>query len=137
MLFFVSGDPGMTSTGDGDIFRNAENLRHDFTSNDNPRITEHPQDDFFAKNEPASLNCKAEGTPPPVITWYKDGKIVETTRDNPTSHRMLLDNGQLFFLRVIHTKNNQPDIGEYYCNATNIHGSAISQTALVQIAGNY
>lgn len=119
-----------------DIFRNAPNLRREFpSSTDNPRITEHPQDDYFAKNEPATLHCNAEGDPPPIITWYKDGELVETTRSNPASHRMLLDNGQLFFLRVIHTKNNQPDVGEYYCNATNIHGTAISQKALVQIAG--
>ena len=60
---------------------------------------------------------------------------METNRDNPISHRMLLDNGQLFFLRVIHSKNNHPDIGEYYCNATNKHGTAISRIANIQIAG--
>ena len=101
----------------------------------NPRITEHPLDDYFAKNEPATLNCKAEGDPKPTITWYRNGKPVETNRENPISHRMLLDNGQLFFLRVIHSKNNHPDIGEYYCNATNSQGSVISRTANIQIAG--
>ena len=124
---------------DDDIFRQAPNLRHaGYTPpGGNPRITEHPQDDFFAKNEPATLNCKAEGDPKPTITWYRNGELVETTRENQLSHRMLLDNGQLFFLRVIHNKNNQNDIGVYYCNATNSHGSAISEAANIQIAGTY
>ncbi|XP_060573508.1 roundabout homolog 1-like isoform X3 [Ruditapes philippinarum] len=124
-------------SANADPARNAANFQNGFqssSSSSNPRITEHPQDDFFAKNEPATLNCKAEGDPRPTITWYRNGKPVETNRENPISHRMLLDNGQLFFLRVIHSKNNHPDIGEYYCNATNSKGSVISRTANIQIA---
>lgn len=101
----------------------------------NPRIVEHPTDDYVAKNEPAKLNCKAEGDPPPTITWYRNGERVLTAADSPSSHRMLLNSGQLFFLRIIHNKNAKPDVGVYYCNATNIHGSAISNNATLQLAG--
>jgi len=102
----------------------------------NPRIVEHPEDLYTGRNEPATLNCKAEGDPPPIITWYRNGELVITANENPSSHRMLLPSGQLFFLRVIHSKNSRSDAGSYYCNATNpLTGvSSISRNASLQIA---
>ena len=67
-------------------------------------IIENPQDQYVARNNPATLNCKAEGNPNPVITWYKDGRPVVTSTENPQSNRMLLPSGQLFILSVVHTK---------------------------------
>jgi len=102
----------------------------------NPRITEHPVDQFVARQEPATLNCKAEGDPTPVITWYRNGRPVVTANENPTSHRMLLPSGQLFFLKIVH-KANRSDVGVYHCNATNPQTgvSAVSRNATLQIAG--
>ncbi|XP_074652332.1 roundabout homolog 2-like isoform X2 [Tubulanus polymorphus] len=100
----------------------------------NPRIIEHPEDQYVAKNDPATLNCKAEGEPSPDITWYRNGKPVITSREHPNSHRTLVNNGQLFFYRIIHNKHTKPDVGVYYCNATNSHGSAISRNATLEIA---
>jgi len=104
-----------------------------------PRITEHPEDQYVAKNEPATLNCKAEGNPTPVITWYRNGQPVVTANENPSSHRMLLPSGQLFFLRIIHNRNSKSDVGVYHCNATNPQTgvSVISNNATLQIAGWY
>ena len=100
---------------------------------------EHPEDQFVAKNEPATLNCKAEGEPPPIITWYRNGLPVTTANENPSSHRMLLPSGQLFFLRIIHNKNSKPDVGVYYCNATNpeTRVSVVSKNATLEIAGAF
>jgi len=105
----------------------------------NPRIVEHPESQYVAKNEPATLNCKAEGDPAPVVAWYRDGVPVTTANENPSSHRMLLPSGQLFFLRVIHNKNAKPDVGTYYCNATSPRTgvSAVSRNATLHIAGTY
>lgn len=63
----------------------------------NPRITEHPTDAVVPRHEPATLNCKAEGTPTPTIQWFKDGVPLKIL---PGSHRVFLPAGGLFFLKV-------------------------------------
>nr|XP_040038202.1 roundabout homolog 2-like isoform X2 [Gasterosteus aculeatus aculeatus] len=99
-----------------------------------PRIVEHPSDLIVSKGEPATLNCKAEGRPTPTVEWYKDGERVETDRDNPRSHRMLLPSGSLFFLRIIHGRRSKPDDGSYVCVARNYVGKAVSRNASLEVA---
>lgn len=62
-----------------------------------PRIVEHPIDTTVPRHEPATLNCKAEGSPIPTIQWYKDGVPLKIL---PGSHRITLPAGGLFFLKV-------------------------------------
>ncbi|XP_059369917.1 roundabout homolog 1-like isoform X3 [Carassius carassius] len=99
-----------------------------------PRIVEHPSDLIVSKGEPATLNCKAEGRPTPTVEWYKDGERVETDRDNPRSHRMLLPTGSLFFLRIVHGRRSKPDEGSYVCVARNYLGEAVSHNASLEVA---
>ncbi|XP_034025004.1 roundabout homolog 2-like isoform X2 [Thalassophryne amazonica] len=99
-----------------------------------PRIVEDPSDLIVCKGEPATLNCKVEGRPAPSIEWYKDGKRVETDKDDPRSHRMLLPSGSLFFLRIVHGRRSKPDEGVYTCVAQNYLGEAISRNASLEVA---
>ncbi|XP_058483526.1 roundabout homolog 2-like isoform X3 [Solea solea] len=99
-----------------------------------PRVVEHPSDLIVSKGEPATLNCKAEGRPAPTVEWYKDGERVETDRDNPRSHRMLLPSGSLFFLRIVHGRRSKPDDGSYVCVARNYLGEAVSRNASLEVA---
>lgn len=62
-----------------------------------PRIIEHPIDTTVPRHEPVTLNCKAEGSPIPIIHWYKDGTLL---KNQPGSHRVFLPAGGLFFLKV-------------------------------------
>ncbi|XP_072850122.2 roundabout homolog 1 isoform X1 [Pogona vitticeps] len=99
-----------------------------------PRIVEHPSDLIVSKGEPATLNCKAEGRPVPTIEWYKGGERVETDKDDPRSHRMLLPSGSLFFLRIVHGRKSRPDEGVYVCVARNYLGEAVSHNASLEVA---
>ncbi|XP_077579325.1 roundabout homolog 2 [Stigmatopora nigra] len=99
-----------------------------------PRIVEDPSDLIVSKGEPATLNCKADGRPPPSVEWYKDGERVETDRDDPRSHRMLLPSGSLFFLRIVHGRRSKPDEGVYTCVARNYLGEAVSRNASLEVA---
>ncbi|KAI4881751.1 hypothetical protein NFI96_033285, partial [Prochilodus magdalenae] len=101
-----------------------------------PRIVEDPSDLIVSKGEPATLNCKAEGRPTPTVEWYKDGEHVETDKDDPRSHRMLLPSGSLFFLRIVHGRRSKPDEGVYTCVARNYLGEAVSRNASLEVA-NY
>ncbi|XP_053542916.1 hemicentin-1 isoform X1 [Ictalurus punctatus] len=65
-------------------------------------------------NQPTSLVCDVTGTPPPVITWFKDGVPVVAS-----SNVQILQRGKM--LRLL--KAATADAGRYNCKAINVAGS--------------
>ncbi|XP_075710589.1 roundabout homolog 1 isoform X2 [Rhinoderma darwinii] len=122
--------PPPTSDDNSLVYTGSRLRQEDFP----PRIVEHPSDLIVSKGEPATLNCKAEGRPAPSIEWYKGGERVETDKDDPRSHRMLLPSGSLFFLRIVHGRKSRPDEGVYVCVARNYLGEAASHNASLEVA---
>lgn len=104
-----------------------------FTGLEPPKIVEHPMDAVVPKHDPATLNCKAEGSPSPKIEWYKDGRVLKI---EPGSHQMFLPSGDLFFLKVVHSRR-ETDAGIYWCEAKNELGVARSRNATLQVAGKF
>ncbi|XP_035431498.2 roundabout homolog 1 [Spodoptera frugiperda] len=93
-----------------------------------PYIIEQPIDVTVARHQPATLNCRAGGSPPPTIRWYKGGVLVVSD-----THRSLLPAGGLFFLRTTHGRAHS-DAGVYWCEATNPYGTARSRNATLHVA---
>ena len=65
----------------------------------------------------------------------KDGAPVKTAPSDAASHRVLLPNGALFFLRAVQNRK-EDDRGTYWCIASNSEGEVISRKAKFDIAGN-
>ncbi|XP_043196587.1 roundabout homolog 2-like [Amphibalanus amphitrite] len=93
-----------------------------------PHITEHPTDEMVARGQPVTLNCKAEGRPPPQVHWFKDGQQLAEV-----AGRFFLHGSSLYFMEVVQNRK-EDDAGTYWCEATNAHGSARSRNATLDIA---
>nr|XP_044998229.1 hemicentin-1 isoform X3 [Jaculus jaculus] len=66
-------------------------------------------------NQLASLSCEVEGTPSPIIMWYKGG--VQVTESNTIQ---VVNNGKILKL----FKAAAEDAGQYSCKAINIAGTS-------------
>ncbi|XP_075460423.1 roundabout homolog 4 isoform X2 [Ascaphus truei] len=98
-----------------------------------PLIIDHPADLVVRRDQPATLNCRAEGNPKPTIEWYRNGEYVETSKDDAHSQRTLLLDGSLFFFRL-NQRKGKTDEGVYTCVARNPLGTAFSRNASLYIA---
>ena len=65
------------------------------------------------------LDCLSQGNPPPTVTWFKDGKMMNIAA---------LQNGSLYISSV-----DFLDSGEYSCSVTNSLGTAVSPTVTLQV----
>lgn len=93
-----------------------------------PRFSVTPEEVIYVNHGDAIiLNCQAEGTPSPEISWYKDANPVE-----PAATIGIFNDGTELRISSI----RQEDIGDYTCIAKNGEGQ-ISHTARVIIAGKF
>ncbi|XP_018420475.1 PREDICTED: roundabout homolog 4 [Nanorana parkeri] len=93
-----------------------------------PRIIEHPSDTVVRRDQPVTMNCRAEGNPEPSIEWYHNGLKVNFSN----FHGSLIHDGSIFFYQI-KGKSNE---GIYACLAQNLLGVAISRNASLTIAGD-
>lgn len=66
------------------------------------------------------LHCHAEGTPPPSVTWHKDGQLL-----SDSVRQRLLSSGSLQITLIQPT-----DSGRYTCTAANAAGTATLDMSL-------
>ena len=64
-----------------------------WSSQSAPVILEQPADLVVPRGDPVTLNCKVSGSPLPRVEWWREGHLVRTAREDPTSHRILLPEG--------------------------------------------
>ncbi|GAB1285527.1 Hemicentin-1 [Apodemus speciosus] len=85
-----------------------------------PVISSHQKEYIVTMDKPVSLLCETEGSPPPDITWHKDGHaLTESIRQR------ILTSGALQIAFA------QPeDAGQYTCMAANMAGSSSVSTTL-------
>ena len=62
--------------------------------------------------------------------------MVKTAPSDPSSHRIILPDGSLFFLRAVHSKKEM-DSGVYQCLASNVMGATFSRNATLEVSCKY
>nr|XP_020469129.1 roundabout homolog 4-like isoform X2 [Monopterus albus] len=99
-----------------------------------PRIVHHPSDVVVKIGSPATLSCRADGSPKPTIEWLRNGHPLETAKAAGQLQPMVLIEGSLFFLSVGEGRRGQSHEGIYTCVARNSAGKATSRNASLYIA---
>ncbi|XP_026185033.1 roundabout homolog 1 isoform X2 [Mastacembelus armatus] len=99
-----------------------------------PRIVHHPSDVVVKVGNPATLSCRADGSPKPTIEWLRNGHPLETAKANGQLQPMVLSEGSLFFLSVGGGRRGQSHEAIYACVARNSAGTATSRNASLYIA---
>ncbi|XP_028999000.1 obscurin-like protein 1a [Betta splendens] len=95
---------------------------------DKPRFLIKPLSLRVDRGEDAAFSCKIWGTPPPHVTWEKDGKKLNDIFES--SHfSVCSQDGGWFQLKIYRTR--MPDKGVYTCKATNGQGEALAGAVLL------
>ncbi|XP_036976421.1 roundabout homolog 1 isoform X1 [Acanthopagrus latus] len=99
-----------------------------------PRIVLHPSDVVVKAGNPATLSCRADGSPKVTIEWLRNGQPLKTLNADGHLEPLVLLEGSLFFLSVGEGSRGQSHEGVYACVARNSAGTATSRNASLYIA---
>ena len=92
---------------------------------ESPHFVTKPSPSMTVKeNQNVTLPCKATGFPPPIITWYKDGHVVEEEKRH-------FKKRNLEIMNILYE-----DHGIYTCTAENLLGR-IQLSVNVTVEGKY
>ena len=98
-----------------------------------PRITQNPLGvNVVNISDPVTLECRASGQPKPVITWFKNGKQLNTGANNKYT---LIRNSDLFIISAKVGRGDKSDSGTYFCKETNEIGEV--QTSNASLLGTF
>uniref|UniRef100_A0A3P9J6K7 Roundabout, axon guidance receptor, homolog 4 (Drosophila) n=1 Tax=Oryzias latipes TaxID=8090 RepID=A0A3P9J6K7_ORYLA len=97
-------------------------------------IVHQPSDVVVKVGNPATLSCRADGSPKPTIQWLRNGQPLRTREGDGQLQPMVLSDGNLFFLSVGGARRGSPHEGVYSCVASNSAGKAVSRNASLHIA---
>ena len=92
------------------IFEWTWNKKSYFPFSEKTHFTTKPSSLTVRENQNVILSCKAAGFPKPIITWYKNGRVIEHERKQ-------FEEGHLEFRNIL-----IEDRGLYTCTAENILG---------------
>jgi len=77
------------------------------------------------ENAPVKIFCTVTGFPQPIVRWYKDGILLDTT-----SGKYLVESlGGMHSLEI--AKCSTDDTAQYVATASNTHGQASSQASII------
>ena len=99
-----------------------------FLVTDPPEITVHPEAGPKTEGKEVVLSCDADGNPVPIISWTRDGSLVNTSGRFSFS----ADKRQLTITNV-----NRTDSGKYRCVASNKLGNDTSNVATLDVQCKY
>ena len=85
-----------------------------------PSITQPPQSQSHSLGQPVNLTCGANGIPPPLYQWFRDGTEIPGA-SFPNLYISVVTPG---------------DRGNYTCTASNEGGTATSSPGLLSITGD-